>query len=80
MSRWKRPLTAREVRQIAKNLGFSYRSTAGGHEQWTREWPVPFRKLTISAHNEPFANMIVRYLANQAGVTVREFYDALDKR
>ena len=77
MSRWKRPLTAREVRKIAKNLHFEHRSTEGGHEQWVRESPPPFRKLTISAHNEPFANTIVKYMAQQVGLSVKEFYAAL---
>lgn len=77
MSRWKRPLTAKEVRLIAKNLGFALRSTEGGHEQWVRNEPPPFRKLTISGHNEPFVDTIVRYMAQQAGVSVKDFYAAL---
>lgn len=79
MSRWKRPLTAREVRQILLRLGFSHRETKGGHEQWVRESPPPFRKVTLSAHNEPFTDTIVRYMALQAGVSTREFYEALLK-
>lgn len=77
MSRWKKPLTAREVRQIAKNLGFRHRETQGGHEQWVRDEPAPFRKMTIAAHLQPFADTLVKYMAMQAGVSVREFYDAL---
>ncbi len=77
MSRWKRPLTAREVRQILRNLGFIHRSTEGGHEQWVRAEPVPFRKVTLSPHNQPFVDTIVRYMAEQAGVTVEAFYRAL---
>ena len=79
MSRWKRPLTAREVRTILAALGFEHRSTAGGHEQWVRSDPKPFRKVTLAAHNEPFADTIVRYMAAQAGVSVRAFYDALGR-
>lgn len=77
MSRWKRPLTAREVRVILKNLGFNHRNTEDGHEQWVRADPAPFRKVTLDAHLQPFANTLVRYMALQAGVNVREFYDAL---
>lgn len=77
MSRWKVPLSAREVRRILKNLGFVHRSTAGGHEQWVRESPAPFRKVTLSAHNQPFVDTIVAYMAAQAGVSVRDFYAAL---
>jgi predicted RNA binding protein YcfA (HicA-like mRNA interferase family) len=78
VSRWKRPLTAREVRRILRNLNFTHRSTTGGHEQWVREQPAPFRKVTLSEHNEPFVDTIVRYMAQQAGVSVRQFYEALD--
>ena len=77
MSRWKRPLTAREVRKILKNLGFAHRNTEGGHEQWVRSDPPPFRKVTLDAHLEPFADTLVRYMAVQAGVSVRAFYEAL---
>ena len=78
MSRWKRPLTAREVRRILKALGFERRNTEGGHEQWVRDEPAPFRKVTLDAHLQPFAHTLVRYMALQAGVTVREFYSALE--
>lgn len=78
MSRWKRPLTAREVRRILKNLHFEHRSTEGGHEQWVRAEPAPFRKVTLSAHLQPFVDTLVRYMATQAGVSVRAFYNALD--
>ena len=77
MSRWKRPLTAREVRQILVSLGFVHRTTTGGHEQWVRADPAPFRKVTLSAHLQPFTDTLVRYMANQAGVSVRAFYGAL---
>ena len=77
MSRWKRPLTAREVRKILKSFGFAYRNTEGGHEQWVRTHPSPFRKVTLDAHLEPFADTLVRYMAAQSGVTVKEFYAAL---
>ena len=79
MSRWERPLTAREVRRILKNLGFEHRNTEGGHEQWVRHHPAPFRKVTLGAHVEPFADTLVRYMALQAGVTAREFYSALER-
>jgi len=38
---------------------------------------APFRKVTLSAHNEPFDDFIVSSMARQAGVSVREFYEAL---
>jgi len=77
MSRWKRPLRAAEVRNILKNLGFTPRPQKGtSHEHWVRDG-APFRKVTLSAHNEPFDDFIVSSMARQAGVSVREFYEAL---
>jgi hypothetical protein len=79
VSRWKKPLTARDIRRILKNLKFEYRNTEGGHEQWVRKAPPPFRKVTLDAHLEPFIDTLVRYMAHQAGVSVRDFYRALGK-
>lgn len=77
MSRWKRPLRAAEVRKILKELGFTLRpQKSTGHEHWVREGN-PFRKVTLSAHNEPFDDFIVGSMARQAGVSVRAFFDAL---
>ena len=77
MSRWKRPLKAAEVRRILKALGFSPRPVKGtGHEHWVAA--NPFRKVTLSAHNEPFDDFIVASMARQAGVTVKQFYPALN--
>jgi predicted RNA binding protein YcfA (HicA-like mRNA interferase family) len=77
MSRWRRPLKAAEVRKILRVLGFELRPLKGtGHEHWVKEGP--FRKVTLSAHNEPFDNFIVKSMSDQAGVSVREFYAALE--
>ena len=78
MSRRKR-LDAREVKTIARNLGFRYRNTEGGHENWVRDAPPPFRKMTIDSHVAPFGPTLVRYMARQAGVSVDEFYAALER-
>jgi predicted RNA binding protein YcfA (HicA-like mRNA interferase family) len=77
MSRWKRPLRAAEVRRILKNLGFELRpQKSTSHEQWVKRHPE-FRKVTLSAHNEPFDGFIIASMARQAGVSVRDFYGAL---
>jgi predicted RNA binding protein YcfA (HicA-like mRNA interferase family) len=77
MSRWKRPLKAAEVRRILKALGFTLKPTKStGHEHWVKD--DPFRKVTMSPHSEPFDDFIVSSMARQAGVSVREFYAALD--
>lgn len=77
MSRWKRPLKAAEIRKILRALGFTARPQKGtGHEHWIREGE-PFRKVTLSAHSEPFDDFIVGSMARQAGISVRDFYAAL---
>lgn len=77
MSRWKRPLKAAEIRKILRELGFTARPQKGtGHEHWVREGE-PFRKVTLSAHSEPFDDFIVGSMARQAGVSVLDFYAAL---
>lgn len=64
---------------ILRHLGFRHSHTTGGHEQWVRDEPLPYRKVTLSEHNQPFADTIVRYMAAQAGVSVRDFYLALQR-
>lgn len=77
MSRWKKPLTTKEVKRILKNLGFVYRNTEGSHEQWIKE--TPFRKVTVDPPKAPFSHILIGFMASQAGVTVKQFYEALDK-
>lgn len=77
MSRWKRPLNAAEVRKILKALGFEPLPKKGtAHEQWVKREPS-FRKVTLSAHNEPFDDYLVGAMSRQAGVSVKAFYEAL---
>lgn len=77
MSRWRRPLGAREVRRILRNLGFVHRNTEGSHEQWICAGP-PFRKVTVDPPKAPFGYTLIDSMARQAGVSVRRFYAALD--
>lgn len=50
---------------------------ATAHEQWVKREGDHFYKVTLSAHDEPFDDFIVKNMARQAGVSVREFYEAL---
>jgi predicted RNA binding protein YcfA (HicA-like mRNA interferase family) len=64
MSRWKRPLKAAEVRKILRALGFDPKPLkATSHEQWTKRDGNHFCKVTLSAHNEPFDDFIVKSMA-----------------
>lgn len=78
MSRWKRPLTAREVKKILTNLGFEFREQKGSHEQWVSK-TTPFRKVTVDCPKAPFSHILIDSMARQAGVKVRAFYEALDR-
>lgn len=80
--RWKRPLTAKEVRQILKNLDFKFDGQDGSsHEHWVPADPnATFRKVTVDEPKEPFGHTLVKFMADQAGVSVRRFYEALNEK
>ena len=78
MSRWKRPLEAREVERILRNLHFEFRNSEGSHDNWVSK-TTPFRKVTVDKPKAPFSHFLIQSMARQAGVTVRQFYDALNK-
>lgn len=72
------PLNYRDVVTILRNLGFTPRPGSGtSHEQWVRENPPPFRKVTVDRPKSPFTGDLVAYMARQAGITKKEFYQAL---
>jgi len=79
MSRWKRPLTCKEVKKILRNPGFTHRNTQGSHENWIREEPGRRWKVTVDCPKQPFTDFLVKSMASQAGVSVRDFCTALDK-
>lgn len=79
MSSGRHPLTAKDVFTILKNLGFTHRNTEGSHQNWVRYEPAPFRKVTVDPPKAPFSHVLIGYMARQAGVSVSEFYRALDR-
>ena len=65
-------LTYKEVITGLKKLGFQKqpnKSTA--HQQWVAD--NPFRKVTVDKHIAPFDVRLVKSMANQAGINVKEF-------
>lgn len=75
------PLDCRQVKRILKTLGFAPRPVKGGgssHEQWVKD--NPFRKVTVDCPKEPFDHDLIHSMARQAGVSVDDFYAALDKK
>jgi predicted RNA binding protein YcfA (HicA-like mRNA interferase family) len=79
--RWKKPLTAAEVRRILRNLGFEPRPKKGtSHEHWVPADPnAPFRKVTVDEPKAPFEPFLIASMARQAGVDLRAFYQALNR-
>lgn len=65
-------LTYTEVVSGLKKLGFSKRKNKStAHEQWVAS--DPFRKVTVDKHIAPFTRELVKAMANQAGVSAKEF-------
>lgn len=77
MSRWKKPLTCKEVKRILSNLGFRYRNSEGSHENWIKEECGRRWKVTVDCPKQPFTDFLIKSMSSQAGVSVREFYQAL---
>jgi len=66
------PLTYKEVITGLKKLGFykqPNKSTA--HEQWVTD--TPFKKVTVDKHTAPFDVYLIKSMAKQAGLEVKEF-------
>ena len=74
------PLTCDEVKRILRNLGFEPRPRkATSHEQWVKQEAGRFYKVTVDCPKAPFSQDLVRWMAKQAGVSKKEFYNALKK-
>ncbi|MDC6130802.1 type II toxin-antitoxin system HicA family toxin [Burkholderia gladioli] len=73
------PLTCKDVKRVLKALGFVHRNTEGSHEQWVRDEPPPFRKVTVDCPKAPFSQFLLEIMASQAGLTKKEFYKEFRK-
>jgi predicted RNA binding protein YcfA (HicA-like mRNA interferase family) len=73
-----RPLECKEVKKILKNLGFKPRPQKGtSHRHWTKNCPKKgFLKVTVDCPKAPFSQDLISSMANQAGVSKKEFYKA----
>lgn len=75
-----RPLTCKEVKTILKNLGFAPRPQKGtSHEQWVKDEGGRRQKVTVDCPKAPFTHDLIRWMAQQAGVSKKAFYAALDR-
>ena len=70
------PLSCAQVKTILKNLGFSFYAQKGtSHEQWRKDGHPG--GVTVDCPKQTFGHDLIRYMAKQAGVTVKQFYEAL---
>lgn len=74
------PLEYRDVVTILRNLGFAPRPGRGtSHEQWVKDEGGRRYKVTLDRPKAPFSRDLVTFMARQAGVSKKAFYDALEK-
>ena len=75
-----RPLTCKEVKTILTHLGFQARPRKGtSHEQWVKDTAAGRLKVTVDCPKQPFGPDLVTFMARQARVSKRKFYEALEK-
>jgi predicted RNA binding protein YcfA (HicA-like mRNA interferase family) len=74
------PLTCKDVKRILKNLGFESRpQKSTSHEQWVKTVNGRLYKVTVDCPKAPFSQILIGFMADQAGVSKKEFYRQLNK-
>lgn len=73
-----RPLNKREVLAALQLLGFAYKNSSGGHDNYVATARGKFRKVTVDGHLAPFSQDLITFMACQAGLTKKEFYAAVE--
>jgi predicted RNA binding protein YcfA (HicA-like mRNA interferase family) len=75
-----RPLTCKEVKSILKKMGFVPRPQRGtSHEQWVKYDDAGnlLAKVTVDCPKAPFSQDLITFMAMQAGVSKKDFYEHL---
>jgi len=74
------PLECKKVKKILAYLGFYQDKNRGGsHEQWIKDEGGTRYKVTVDCSKEPFSQTLVSYMADQAGISKKNFYGIRDK-
>ena len=79
-------LEVRDVKRILNNMGFEEQPQKGtSHVHYKKTIKRPdgsdrLLKVTVDLHNAPFSRTMVRYMAAQAGVPKKTWYQALHKK
>jgi predicted RNA binding protein YcfA (HicA-like mRNA interferase family) len=71
------PLQCRDVKRILKNLGFSFVVQRGSHEKWQKTVNGKLFSVTVDCPHAPFSQTLITSMASQAGVSKKQFYEAL---
>ena len=74
-----RPLKCRDVKRALTTLNFKEQASGGtSHSQWEKidEYGRK-RKVTVDCHRGEVRALDVRSIISQAGVTKKQFYDAM---
>jgi len=72
------PLTCKQVKQILTNLEFTQRAQKGtSHVHWVKDVNGHRYKVTVDCPKAPFSQDLISSMAQQAGVSKKEFYAAL---
>lgn len=73
------PLTDREVIRALLFLGFVFRNASSGtsHDSYVGTFRGRFRKVTVDCPKAPFSQDLISSMANQAGLTKKELYSAV---
>ena len=73
-----RPMKCRDAKKTLKNLGFKPEANKGGsHTKWRATIRGKLRKVTLDCHNGEVRPIDVKSMIGQAGVTKKQWYDAL---
>lgn len=68
------PVSHRDAVRILKKLGFTQRpQKATSHTQWVKESGGKLFKVTLDEHDAPYARKLLKSIARQAGLSVKEF-------
>lgn len=73
------PLTCKQVKTILKKLDFKPFPQAGtSHEHWKKVVAGKLFKVTVDCPKSPFSPDLISSMADQAGVSKKAFYAALN--
>ena len=77
MSGQQPPLTCKEIKTALAFLGFAERDGKGSHVHYIGTFRGSYRKVTVDCPKAPFSPILIKSMADQAGLTKKELYAAV---